>query len=58
MTASLDASGRVVFHGGSDSEISAGVVAVLSRALSGLTPEELQQVWSMISGLLGEEAFV
>jgi len=34
-------SGRLRCGGGSDSELSAGVVAVLGQALSGLTPDEV-----------------
>jgi len=45
VTVSLDkASNKLSFGGGSDSELSAGVVAVLADALSGLTPEEVLQV--------------
>jgi len=36
--------GRLNFGGGSDSELSAGVVAVLANALSGLTPDEVLQL--------------
>jgi sulfur transfer protein SufE len=39
-----DHSGLLTFGGGSDSELSAGVVSVLSEALSGLSPEEVLQV--------------
>ena len=42
--AELDAAGRVHFAADSDSELTRGLAAVLVRALSGLTPEEVQQV--------------
>lgn len=44
VTAALDPAGKVVFHGASDSELTAGVVAVMCEAVSGLTPEEVLQV--------------
>ena len=46
VSAELDASGRVQFSGTSDSDLSKGLCAVLVAALSGLTPEEVLQVWS------------
>jgi hypothetical protein len=50
VTASLDSQGRLVLGGGSDSELSAGVVAVLTQALSGMTPQELLQVRGRLTG--------
>lgn len=44
MTARLDGQGKVVISGGSDSDLSAGVVGVVSQLLGGLTPEQLLQV--------------
>jgi len=44
VTAALDASGKVAFSGTSDSELTAGVVAVMCEAVSGLTPEEVLAV--------------
>ena len=44
MHAELDAAGRVRFAADSDSELTRGLAAVLVRALSGLTPAEVQQV--------------
>lgn len=44
VTAALDPAGKVVFHGASDSELTAGVVAVMCEAVSGLTPEEVLQM--------------
>jgi sulfur transfer protein SufE len=52
VTASVDSQGRLVLGGGSDSELSAGVVAVLTQALSGLTPQELLQVRDTTGGSL------
>lgn len=44
VTVNLSDEGRLVIGGGSDSELSAGVVGVMAQALSGLTPQELLQV--------------
>lgn len=44
VNARLDSTGRVVFNGTSDSELSRGMVGVLVEALSGLTPEQVLQV--------------
>ena len=48
MHAELDAAGRVRFAADSDSELTRGLAAILVQALSGLTPEEVQQVRPMI----------
>ena len=44
MDARLDGSGRVQLSGDSDSALTRGLVAVLLRGLSGLTPEEVLAV--------------
>lgn len=42
--AEMDPAGRVRFAADSDSELTRGLAAVLVKALSGLTPEEVLQV--------------
>jgi quinolinate synthase len=44
VTARLDAAGKVVLAGDSDSDISRGLVAVLISSLAGLTPEEIMEI--------------
>ena len=44
VSADLDGSGRMVFNGTSDSELTRGMCALLVEAMSGLTPEEVLQV--------------
>jgi sulfur transfer protein SufE len=44
VTVNQDNTGKIVIGGGSDSELSAGVVGVISQALSGLTPHQLLEV--------------
>lgn len=55
VTAELDGAGRVAFNGASDSEVTAGVVAVLREALTGLKPEE---VLAVSSGSVGGAGLV
>jgi sulfur transfer protein SufE len=49
---SLDEAGRVAIAGGSDSELSAGVVALLREAMGGLTPQQLLEVGGRAIGQL------
>ncbi|KAG1664375.1 hypothetical protein FOA52_004708 [Chlamydomonas sp. UWO 241] len=51
--AALGADGRVAFSGASDSALSAGLVAVLSQALSGLTPDQVSAVNDSELAVLG-----
>ena len=44
MTARLDKQNRVHFSGDSNSELTRGLCAVLVKAMSGMTPEEVLQV--------------
>ena len=42
--AEMDSAGRIAFAADSDSELTRGLAAVLVKALSGLTPEQVLQV--------------
>ena len=44
LTASLEKDGRVSIRAGSDSQITKGLCAVMVKALSGMTPQEILQV--------------
>ena len=47
MTAKLDKNNRVQFNGDSNSELTRGLCALLVESMSGLTPQDVLQVWSL-----------
>jgi sulfur transfer protein SufE len=53
VSASLDAAGRLHYRGWSDSEVTRGLLALLSTSLSGCTPEEVVQVGMDAAAHLG-----
>lgn len=44
VTAQIDTAGRVQFQGTSDAELTKGLLSILVRSLSGLTPQEIVQI--------------
>lgn len=53
VSAALDASGHVTFSGTADSDVSRGLVALLTQGLSGLAPAEVMAVQPEVLATLG-----